>query len=55
MHLNFRNAIAALLQPGTPYEAIKHTVIWVEEASKKKKLLAILRDQRHFKSVGRGC
>lgn len=37
-----------LLQPSVPCESIKHTVIWVEENSKRKKLMALLSDPKHF-------
>ncbi len=40
-----------IFQPGIPCEDVKHTVLWVEEASKKKKLLSFLRDKKHFKLV----
>ena len=41
--------VGMCLQPSTPCEDIRHTVLWVEENSKKKKLLALLREEKHFK------
>lgn len=34
--------------PGAPCEAVKHTVLWVEEAAKKKRLFAFLTDSSLF-------
>ena len=33
---------------GLPNKSVKQIVLWVEEASKKKKLFSILSDRKHF-------
>ncbi|XP_033125171.1 probable ATP-dependent RNA helicase DDX59 [Anneissia japonica] len=35
--------------PSTPSSSVKHTVLWVEDPSKKKKLFTILQDPKHYK------
>ena len=38
-----------LFQPSAPCESVKHTVIWVEESAKRKRLVAFLNDWKLFK------
>ena len=40
-----------LMQPSAPCEFVRHTVLWVEETSKRKKLIAFLKDSKQFRFV----
>ncbi|XP_071964034.1 probable ATP-dependent RNA helicase DDX59 [Antedon mediterranea] len=35
--------------PSTPSSSVKHTILWVEDPSKKKKLFGLLQDPKHYK------
>ena len=38
-----------LFQPSAPCESVRHTVVWVEENAKRKRLIAFLNDRKLFK------
>ncbi len=41
----------SLVQPSAPCELVKHTVLWVEETSKRKKLIEFLKDGKRLRFV----
>ena len=43
------------IKPSAPCESVRHTVVWVEEASKRKKLITFLKDRKQFRFVSDVC
>ena len=43
------------MQPSAPCELVKHTVLWVEETSKRKKLMEFLKDPKQLRFVEYVC